>query len=376
MTRVLVVGTGLIGASIGLALRDHADVLLDDRDAGHLADAVRRGAGRPRGQDEPVDLAVVCVPPGSTPKALEALLRSGLATTVSHVASAQSQVQDEVEALLGGDDQGARQALCGGHPLAGRETRGPGGATGRLFLDRPWALCPSSATGRAAVDAVRWLAESCGAVPVEMSASAHDEAVALVSHLPQLAASALAARLLRAEDAQRRSGVAQALAGPGLQDTTRIAASDPDLWLDILRSNAGHVAPLVRELATDLAAVAEALDQLHAAPTQGAVESRDAAAGVVHDVLSRGRRGRATVPLKRGAAERALSSVLVSVPDTPGQLAGALVCAAEAGVNVEDVHVEHLPGRPRGLLELVVATADQTAARSALGAAGWDVLDA
>jgi prephenate dehydrogenase len=369
---VLVVGAGLIGTSIGLALRDTVEVWLTDEDRAHLAAAVRRGAGRSwdtaaanrSGVARPeVDLAVVCVPPSRTAQITSGLLGAGVASTVSHVASSQSQVEREVEALLAASP-GAERRFCGGHPLAGRESRGPAAASARLFLDRPWVLCPTPATSDEAVRDVHWLATACGALPLRMSADEHDAAVARVSHVPQVAASALAAALLHgAGDAQL------ALAGTGLQDTTRIAASDPELWVDILRSNAAHVAPLLRDLVADVDGVASDLERLAADPAD------DAAATRLRELLDRGRRGRAAVPLKRESPGTGLTSLVISVPDEPGQLAGILNSAADAGVNVEDVRVEHLPGRPRGLLELVVSVEAVAGAREALSRAGWDVLD-
>ncbi|MFP5220095.1 MAG: prephenate dehydrogenase [Actinomycetes bacterium] len=360
---VLVVGAGLIGTSLGLALRDVADVLLADQDERHLQAAVGRGAGVVWDGATGVDLAIVCIPPAQTPAAIQSLLVRDLAAIVSHVASVQSRVQAEVETAVPFD---AQRRVCGGHPMAGREFRGPAAASARLFVDRPWAVCASERSSVEAVEAVRWVAESAGAVPLEMTPEEHDAAVALVSHLPQAASSALAARLLAAPD----DGRVLALAGPGVQDATRIAASDADLWVDVLRGNAGRVAPLVRDVAGDLLAVAEALDALAADPDDSA------ALAVVRDVLVRGAEGRARLPLKERARDRVLATVVVSLPDRPGQLAAVLSSAAEAGVNVEDVRVEHLPGRPRGLLELVVDTAEVEPAQRALAAAGFEVLEA
>lgn len=360
--KVLVVGTGLIGTSVGLALAGQADVLLGDVDRGHLERAVARGAGRPWDGVEPADLALVCAPPSRTATVIADLLGRDLAATVSHVAGQQSRVQDEVESL----HTAGLPSLCGGHPLAGRERSGPDAATARLFQDRAWVICPSPSTAPTAERAVTELALACGAVPVRTTAQQHDAAVALVSHLPQVAASAVAARLLPASspglDATR-------LAGPGVQDTTRIAASDPELWVEVLSRNAGHVAPLVRALSADLAAVAGALELL-AEPAHDDVSDAEA---VLRSLLERGRQGRARLPLKQGRAG-ALTAVTLSVPDAPGQLAAVLVAAAAADLNVEDVRLEHLPGRARGQVELLLPDGDAARARVALAAAGWDVL--
>ena len=360
--KVHVVGTGLIGTSVGLALAGQADVVLSDASGTHLARAVERGAGRRWDGVEQVDLVLVCTPPSRTAAVISDALVQHLGSTVSHVAGEQSRVQHEVEAATP-----LVSALCGGHPLAGRERSGPDAATARLFLDRSWVVCPSRSSSAASVQAVTELALACGAVPVRASAREHDEAVALVSHLPQIAASAVAARLV---SSTRPALDPARLAGPGIQDTTRIAASDPDLWVEILSRNAGHVAPLVRALSADLADVARALDQL--ADGQA---TEPAAQAVLRSLLDRGRAGRERLPVKHGL-RGALTSVVVSVADTPGQLAAVLVAAADAELNVEDVRVEHLPGRARGQVELLVPLPDAGRARAALSAAGWTVVDA
>ena len=361
--RVLVLGTGLIGTSLGLALRGQVQVLLDDADPANLRTAVERGAGQPWDGRTAAELAVVCVPPAATAAGLAAVLRSGLVSTASHVASVQAGVQRQVETLLGAD---ARR-VCGGHPLAGRETRGPGAASARLFLGRPWVVCPATSTSDEAAARVVWLARAVGAEPVEMPAAVHDAAVALVSHLPQVAASAVAAQLTgTGETVPADLAAALRIAGPGLQDTTRIAASDDVLWTDILRGNAAQVAPLVRRLTADLAALADALERTAAGDGTSVT--------AVQELLRRGRQGRAALPAKPTADGLDLVPVVVSVPDRPGQLAGVLQTAAEAGINVEDVRVEHLPGRPRGHIELTVLAASAAAARQALAAGGWEVV--
>ncbi len=347
---LLVVGTGLIGTSVGLALRGDTDVLLHDRDAGAVATAAARGAGRTWDGREPAQHVLLAVPPPVVAGELVRLQRAGVARTWSHVSSVQAPVQRQAA-----DAGAALGALCGTHPMAGKESSGPGAATGELFVGRPWALCPSDETGAEALAAVRSLAERCGAVPLELPADEHDAAVALASHLPQVAASAVAAVLLA-----HAAGQEVRLAGPGLQDTSRIAASAPALWVDVLSQNAPAVAPLVRDLARELDAAAAALEQLDRAG--------------ISDLLVRGNAGRALVPVKRGETDRDFAVVAVEVPDRPGQIAGVLVSAAEAGINVEDVRVEHLPGRPSGVIEVLVAADGQSAARSALAAAGWHVL--
>jgi prephenate dehydrogenase len=355
---LLVVGAGLIGTSLGMALGGR-DVLLADPDAGALEVAVGRGAGRVWDRAQPFAHCVVATPPATVAGVVAELALAFPAATFSHVCSVQRSVQADL-AERGID----LSRVCGSHPMAGKEQSGPGAASARLFAGRPWVLCPSPQTGPAALEATRRVAELCGAEAVELTAEEHDAAVALVSHLPQVAASAVGAVLSQSTEQGTR------LAGPGLQDTTRIAASDPAMWIEVLRQNAQAVAPLVRALSTELGVAADALDRLAAQPDD------TAALRAVDGLLRRGNAGRRLVPRKRGEHDRDFVLVAVAVPDRPGQLAGVLVSAAEAGVNVEDVRVEHLPGRPTGVIELLVHPSAQAEARRALAAAGWDVVGA
>ena len=351
------VGTGLIGTSIGLALHGERRVLLTDVDPARVQQAADRGAGTAWDGAETVDCAVVAVPPARTAAVLADLYAGAAAAVLTHVASCQARVQAELEDL-GIDGSG----ICGGHPLAGREVTGPGAATSELFAGRPWVVCPSPATSQPARSVVLELAAACGAQPLTMSAVQHDRAVALSSHLPQVAASALAARLLDGDEA------APSVSGPGLHDSTRIAASNPDLWVDILATNAGQVAPLAAALAADLQDAAAALARL-------AVEPADAqATAAVRRLLVRGNAGRARVPVKRDVLDGDVGVVAVRIPDQPGALVEVLARAAGAGVNVEDIRLEHLPGRPTGVVELLVQFGQQAGLVEALTGAGLEVL--
>lgn len=344
---VLVVGTGLIGTSIGLALRGVRDVALADADPQVLTRAVARGAGHPLGDDEQASLVVLCTPLPALARVLVQVQQRHPGAVLTHVGSVQGAPLRDAAAA--GVDL-AR--LCGGHPMAGRAEAGPGAAEAALFAGRPWFVCPGPATSPAARDAVHRLALDVGAEPVETTPERHDETVALVSHLPQVVASTLAAQLLaRPEDALR--------AGPGLVDTTRLAGSPPALWHDVLQANAAQVAPLLRATAQDLLAVAADLEQ-------GAMTGTDA-------LLHRGNEGRALVPVKRDQHDRDLDTVRAVLPDRPGALASVVVAAGEAGVNVEDLRLDHLPGRPQGTVELLVAAAARPALERALRGAGFVV---
>jgi prephenate dehydrogenase len=353
--RVVVIGTGLVGTSIALALREHgAQVLLADRDPANLELAVELGAGTPvpaGGLDSPADVAVLAVPPAAIAPTLLDAQKSGLARTYTDVASVKARPLAEAAAL--GCDM---TRFVGGHPLAGSERSGPAAARADLFLGRTWALCPVAETASEAVADVAALATAAGAKPLVVDAAEHDGAVALVSHAPHVVSVAMAARLGGADE------TALALAGQGVRDVTRIAASDPRLWIGILTANAGPVADVLEEVATDLAVAASLLR-----------DGSDGAATHVVDLLSRGQHGRARIPGKHGGRPSDYAVVPVVIPDRPGELALLFQAAGVAGVNIEDVTIEHSPGLPVGVAELSVRPEAAERLAAELRARGWKI---
>ena len=359
---VAVVGTGLIGTSVALALRDTGRrVLLVDRDAGRVALAVDLGAGECWDGAEPVWHTVLAVPPAAVAGELRRLQDRELSATYSDVASVKVAPQWAAEAA-GAD----LTTFCGGHPVAGRERGGPAAARHDLFVGRPWVLTPGSSTGGPARAAAAEVARACGATVVEMSPVEHDRALGLVSHVPQLVASLLAARLADAPE------LAVSLAGQGLRDTTRIAVSDPRLWAEVVDANAGPVLEVLEAYAADL-------DDLLAALRSGAGEGRGAgpvgglAPEAVADVVRRGNAGRARLPGKHGVPSGEFATVPVVVEDAPGRLARLFADADAAGVNIEDVGIEHAPGRPVGVAELAVQPDGVDRLLAVLRARGWAV---
>lgn len=362
---VLVIGAGLIGTSLGLAARAAGlDVLLADRDAEHVAMAVAAGAGRALpaagdgdGPDEGAvpDLVVVAVPPSAAAQVAAGALADFPEATITDVASVKGPVIARL-AELGADTS----RFVGGHPMAGRETSGPGAATAELFRGRPWLLTPGPDADPHRVEQVRRFAEGTGAVVRLMPAEAHDRAVALTSHTPQVVSSVMAARLAEADP------TLVAVAGQGLRDVTRIAASDPALWSDILATNASQVLPVIAAVQGDLAAVAEALRD--EAGRTGAGTSR------IEAVVAAGNRGAASLPAKHGGAAASYAEVQVEVPDAPGALGELFLAAGRARINLEDVRIEHTVGRLTAIAHLYVLPEVADDLRQAL-ADDWPVLD-
>jgi len=358
---IRVVGTGLLGASIGLGLRARGvDVVLADPSPSALALARDLGSGRlSTGQEPEPALVVVAAPPDVTAEVVALELATWPTAVVTDVASVKAGPLARV-AEAGGD----LSRYVPGHPMAGRERSGAVAARGDLFVGRPWVLAePAAAGDTGALDRVTDLALDLGAVPVVLDAAAHDEAVALVSHLPQVAASLVAARLRDAP-----AGAVD-LAGQGLRDVTRIAASDPALWVQILGANVGPVLGALRAMRDDLDDVVGALEALAVEDAAGAPGAR----ATLARAIAAGNAGQARIPGKHGSAPTRYAAVTVVVPDRPGELGRLFSDMGETGVNLEDLHLEHSPGQPVGLAELSVLPAARELLESELRARGWTV---
>jgi prephenate dehydrogenase len=356
---VLVIGTGLIGTSVALALRRAgAEVLLSDVAVESLEVATRAGAGRPL---EPADLpavVVVAVPPRHAAEVLADASVRFPAATLTDVTSVKRGVLERAIAL-GADPT----RLVGGHPMAGREVSGAAGARADLLDDRLWVVTPLDSSGIDHVRQVHRLVSSCGAFPVEMGMADHDSAVALVSHAPQVLSSVLAGQLMRADDDHVR------IAGQGLRDMTRIAASNVDLWSDILAANAGPVADIIDDVVADLQRTADALRRM------AEEDSADSDTTEVAAVLETGVSGQRRIPGKHGAAPSAYRETTVVLADKPGELARLFAAVGDAEINLEDIRIEHVFGRPSGLVALYVRPESGQRLIKALGEHEFDVRD-
>lgn len=359
MRTALVIGTGLIGTSAALALAGRGvAVHLADHDPEQARTAAALGAGTDEAPEGPVDLAIVAAPPAHVAGVLADAMRRGMARGYLDVASVKGGPRRELEAL--GIDL---SSYIGTHPMSGREKSGPLAATGDLFEGRPWVLTPTRDTDTEVLNLALELVSHCRAVPVVMDADAHDRAVALVSHMPHLMSSMVAARLENAEEAAVR------LCGQGIRDVTRIAASDPGMWIDILSANPGPVADLLTDVAADLEDAVRALRALQSSDEDKRVEGT---AGI-EGVLRRGNAGQVRVPGKHGAAPRVYEVVAVLIDDQPGQLARIFADAGRAGVNIEDVRIEHATGQQAGLVQLMVEPKTAPVLSAALRERGWAI---
>jgi prephenate dehydrogenase len=329
---VVVIGTGLLGTSIGLGLRGRGvSVFLSDPSPTNEAVAVDIGAGLPLSRlgDEQPELVVVAAPPDVTADVVQRSLVDYPAATVVDIASVKAGILAD---LRGRGVDLAR--YVGTHPMAGREKSGPVAARGELFTSMPWVVCPSAETSPGALQAARALATDLGAVVTQFGAEEHDHAVALVSHLPQVMSSLVASRL------QGTPLHALSLAGNGLRDVTRIAASDPTLWVQILGANAEKVVGILHGVREDLNRLIGTLED-------------PAAPGARLDLaqlISEGNAGQSRIPGKHGGPPQAYSWLTVLVDDRPGQIARLLTEIGEIGVNLEDLRLDHSSGKNVGMV--------------------------
>ena len=352
--RVRIVGTGLIGTSLGIALsrRGHT-VTLSDPSPTAVALARDLGAGvLPDGTEDP-ELVVVAAPPDVAGAVVADELRRWPGAVVTDVASVKVAVLRDVEAA-GGDTT----RYAGSHPMAGRERSGAVAARGDLFDGRAWVVVPHPASSERAVALVTQVGVEAGGTVSVMSPEDHDAAVAVVSHVPQVAASLVARRLRSGSDS------AAGLSGQGIRDVTRIAASDPQLWTQILAGNAPAVRRVLDDLRGELAEVIAALEHLEQGNGVGARE-------VLARVVAHGNTGHDRIPGKHGAAPTTYAVVTALVPDEPGELARLLHDVGDAGVNLEDLHLEHGLGQPFGLAEISVLPGVAERLADELQARGW-----
>ncbi len=346
---VLVVGAGLLGTSIGLALRRQGvDVALTDISDEHVRTATGLGAANLDPATTSPRLVVVAVPPDHLAEEVAAALKRSETAVVTDVGSVKSAPLEQVRGLV---DATRLPRYVGSHPMAGSERSGPLAATAALFDGRPWAVTPHESAAAEAVAVVTELARACGATPVRLSPAEHDQAVARTSHLPHLLAALVAGRLADAPAEHL------ALSGQGVRDVTRIATGDPGLWQQIVTANSAALTDL-------LAAVGEDVQTLIDALGRGDRET-------LARLLDRGVRGTEVIPGKHGGPPVPVGVLYVAVPDHSGELARLLSDTTGIGVNVEDIRIDHDPARPFGLVELTVAAGQADHLLRSLEERGW-----
>jgi prephenate dehydrogenase len=341
---VRIVGAGLIGTSIGLALKA-AGATVEFVDIDSAAELLANDLVKNTGISKP-DLVIIATPPSAFKSAIEREATLNPEAILMDIGSVKTKPILEVSTL-----EGLLSRFCGSHPMAGREVSGAVSARADLFLDRAWVITPTEETSEAAKEMAIEVIKACGAQVVQMSAKEHDERVALISHLPQTISSLLAAQL------SGSNSEALALAGGGLRDTVRIAGSDPKLWGEILAANEAALMPLLISLQSDLSELISA--------TSGPAKWES--------LVAAGRVGKSAIPGKHGGKSREYSYLPIVIDDRPGQLGSLFNACAKAEVNIEDLALEHSPGQLTAVITLAIAPEDIERLSEFLTKDGWNV---
>ncbi len=349
---VHVIGVGLIGGSIALSLgAQGCTVTVEDINGEHLAMAGRLGlhVRSELGDDsyKDPDHVFVCVPPNVAAQVLAQTCSRYPRATITDVTSVKGAILPL--AFESGADP---HRVVSAHPMAGREISGPSAARADLFDDRVWIITATPANDPQRVESLKVLITAMGSSSINMSVEQHDRVVALVSHTPQILSSIMAGSL------SQSSMEELSVSGSGLADMIRIAGSDPELWREILISNSTEVVSVLDSLITSLDVA------------RAAIRAQDKEA--VTAFLSNGNSGKMRVPGKHGGKSTQFDSINIKISDKPGALAELFAAAGRLDVNLEDVRIEHILGRPSGIVQLFVRPGEIDALESGLEGQGFE----
>lgn len=342
--RAAVIGTGLMGGSVGMALRARGwHVTGWDEDPERRRLALELGAVDDLDPAPSVHLTVVAVPVRSAAQVvIEALERGGVVTDIGSVKAPIVEVIDH-------------PMFVGGHPMAGSEAVGIRGASGDLFEGAVWVLTPTARTDPDAQAMVHSVVRSLGAEVLTLAPDQHDRLVATVSHVPHLMAAVLMG--LASDRAVEHSALLRLAAG-GFRDMTRIASGDPRMWIDICADNRDAILGVLDELSERVSEMRDIVaDGNSAALVERLVTAQDA---------------RRSLPIGVPEVDE-LAEVAINVPDRPGELAAVTALATELSVNVYDIEVVHSAEEKGGRLLLVVDSQRAPELVEALRAAGRSV---
>jgi prephenate dehydrogenase len=359
--RLAIVGTGLLGGSVGLAARAAGvpEVVGVDADRQELRDAYRLEAITARARSveeaaEGADLVVAATPVRALAEVLARAHAANPGAVLSDVGSTKSHLLSELATLstnLG--------RVIPGHPMAGSEQRGAQAARADLFHGAAWVLTPAAHVDHTALRRMTRFVRDLGGRPLILDPELHDQVVAFASHLPQLAATALMGAVAQVQ----APAALRSLVASGFRDTTRIAASEPDLWVDICTTNSPSIVAALDALSQRITLLRELV----------AAGDREG----LREVLAQAQSARLHIPTKPGSSPRGLRELVVHIADRPGSLAAVFRILGAAGVNVEDLAIDHELQGGSGNLHIWVAGRDGLAtALASLSGAGWTAHEA
>ena len=344
LAKVRIIGSGLIGTSIGLGLVQRG-IAVEMVDSDPSAQALAKDLTGGVVVADP-ELVIFALPTSRLSQAIQGEIALNPQSTFMDVGSVKNEVVLQIKTF-----PGLSTRFLPTHPMAGREIGGASSARADLFQGRSWILTPEADCTSESKNLVLELIKCLGATPIELSALDHDAAVAKISHLPQIAAS-LVAKQLTGTPLEWME-----LAGQGLRDTTRIAGSDEQLWKEIIYSNRSEISVLLTSLQNDLTQMIAALDD----PDKIAA------------LIAAGRDGKAMIPGKHGGIAREYAFLPIVIDDKPGQLGAIFNECAAMRVNVEDLNIEHSPGQLSALITLSLSSQDAEKLSAHLTSIGWNV---
>ena len=344
---IRIVGAGLIGTSLALALKSAGEsVEIDDIDQESrlLASDL---LGNPQLKAD-ADIVLVATPVSSIFSVIQGEFERNPRATFMDIGGLKSNLLHNVEEF-----PELSERFVSLHPMAGREISGPSSARADLFESRAVLITPTSTTSGDSLERAHGIVNSIGATGYEIKASEHDRIISAISHMPQLVSSLLAASLVgfTSDDL--------AFSGGGLRDITRLASSSAELWSDLFLENKTELLKSAQGLQALLENFITALEH----------NDRNS----VLELMQRGNSGRALIPGKHGAKSRNYTFLPVVIDDRPGQLAKLFEECASAHVNVEDLSIEHSPGQETGLITLALSETDALKLKEHLVSAGWRV---
>jgi prephenate dehydrogenase len=339
------VGTGLIGGSLGLALRRAGwHVVGTDRDPDRAAAAVERGALDAIGEDPASDLTIIATPVGGIAAEARRLLDAGH-TVITDVGSVKGPIVSGVD----------HPGFVGGHPMAGSEQEGIAAATPDLFDGATWVLTPTATTDDQAYATVRAGIVELGAEVVALEPDRHDALVAMVSHVPHLTAATL---MRLADETSEEHRALLRLAAGGFRDMTRVAAGHPGIWPDICGENREAIVDVLDRL----------LDALGEVRSVVAGNDRER----LLELLDQARSARTNLPARFGQPSE-LGELRIIIPDRPGALAEVTTLATDIDVNIANMEIAHSTEGDRGVLILIVESKELGRMADALLGRGYPV---
>ena len=346
-TQVRVVGAGLIGTSMALGLKGAGyQIAIEDEDP--RAEEIAQSLIGQVGEGPNPEVVVIATPISSISTLVKGFATRYPQAIVMDIGGLKSEVVAEIEQF---PDISSR--FCATHPMAGREISGALAARGDLFEGRIWIYTPTINSSELAIASALEIINALGGKKVILSAKEHDQAIAGISHLPQIMSSLLSATLIDISD--RDIG----LAGQGLKDVSRLAASNSELWSELLHANSSAVVEFLNILSKHLEDLSTSLQNDDLRKTQ--------------EILALGRENHARIPGKHGGKKRDYWYLPIIIADKPGQLAKIFDACALVAANVEDLTIEHTPGQDSGLVTLALSKVDSEKVFAQLIKDGWRV---